>query len=132
MATATADRNLRQNVRNFLLTATKKEMRQELLISIEREDFKRAMFVAECLAEETSDLRKESLHDFVKEQDVSLVGGKVVTVHCFHTRLFHLTDFVVVEANSRMTTLIPLPGTPDACSECGWVGCQSGCSAYAS
>ena len=44
-------RQLRQNVRNFLLTATLEEMRKELQISRESGDAIRARFVQEMIDE---------------------------------------------------------------------------------
>jgi hypothetical protein len=47
-----ADRQLRMNVRNFLLVATRDELWKELEISNERGDLKRARFVQELLDED--------------------------------------------------------------------------------
>jgi len=47
-----ADRQLRQNVRNFLMTATLDELKKELAISKQRGDAKRAQFVQELINEE--------------------------------------------------------------------------------
>lgn len=42
---------LRQNVRNFLMTATLEEMEKELIISIQRNDPLRARYVQEMIYE---------------------------------------------------------------------------------
>jgi len=47
-----AQRQLRSNVRNFLLTATPDELRAELQISIERSDNDRQTFIREIMVEE--------------------------------------------------------------------------------
>lgn len=50
-----ADRQYRQNIRNFLLTATADELRREIEISEERGDTKRARYVRELLDETLND-----------------------------------------------------------------------------
>lgn len=47
------ERNVRANVRNFLLTASLEELRRELALSFERNDSMRARFVQELITEET-------------------------------------------------------------------------------
>jgi len=47
-----ADRQLRMNVRNFLMTATLDELKKELAISKQRGDAKRAQFIQEMIDEE--------------------------------------------------------------------------------
>jgi len=47
-----AQRQLRQNVRNFLLVATPDELRAELQISLDRYDADRATFIREIMVEE--------------------------------------------------------------------------------
>jgi hypothetical protein len=123
---------LRSNVRNFLLTASRKEVRQEILLSLDRGDSLRAALCLEVLLEELPERTGTTLHEFVKSNDVSFVGGEhVVKVFTFDTRLHNLTDFIVVEQNSQWTRLMPDPETEiTCCGECGHLGCQSGCVAY--
>jgi hypothetical protein len=45
-------RQLRQNVRNFLLTASKQELQKELQLSRERQDVWRERFVQELIDEQ--------------------------------------------------------------------------------
>jgi len=129
-----AETNQRANVRNFLLTADKKQVRQELLLSLDREDIFRAKCCLEVLIEMMELSRNGgTLHDLVKLHDWSVVGGDVVTVHAFHVDMFNVTDFVVVESDSQWTKLMPDPNTEITCCEqCGILGCQSGCPDYAS
>lgn len=49
------ERNVRANVRNFLLTASLEEMKRELALSFERNDSMRARFVQELITEETNE-----------------------------------------------------------------------------
>lgn len=128
-----AHRNIRGNIRNFLLTASRKEVRQELVISLDKHDIFRAQCCLEVLLDMIPERTGTTLHEFVKQHDVSVVGGEVVTVHCRHVDLFNVTDFVVVESNSQWTKLMPDPGTEvTCCPECGHLGCQSGCSEFSS
>jgi len=125
--------NQRGNIRNFLLTASRKEVRQEILLSLDRGDIFRAQCCLEVLIEELPERTGTTLHEFVKTHDVSVVGGEVVTVHTFDTELHNITDFIVVETNSQWTKLMPDPGTEvTCCPECGFLGCQSGCPEYSS
>jgi len=124
-------RQLRSNIHNFLLTASRKEVRQEILHSLDRGDIFRAQCCLEVLIDLLPDRTGTTLHEFVKTHDVSVVGGEVVTVHTFDTELHNLTDFIVVEQNSQWTKMMPDPGTEvTCCPECGFLGCQSGCVAY--
>lgn len=125
-------RNLRDNVRNFLLTADRKQVRQEIVHSLDKNDIFRAQCCLEVLVEMLPDRDGTTLHEFVKLHDVSVVGGEVVTVHCdFNVDLFNLTDFIVVETNSQWTKLMPDPGTEvTCCPECGRLGCMPGCASY--
>lgn len=134
MSTSTLEQTQRANVRNFLLTADRKQVRQELVLSLDREDIFRAKCCLEVLIEMMELPRNGgTLHDLVKLHDWSVVGGDVVTVHAYHVDMFNVTDFVVVEANSHWTKLMHDPNAEIACcSTCGWLGCQSACSEYSS
>ena len=46
---SSAEKQLRSNIRNFLLTATQKEALKEIEISLEREDFTRALLIVDTL-----------------------------------------------------------------------------------
>jgi hypothetical protein len=127
-----AQRNQRASVRNFLRCDSPAEIRKEIVISLDRGDLFRADCCLEVLLEELPDRDGMTLHEFVKKHDVSVVGGEYfVTVCCQHPDLEHLTDFVVILANSQGTKLMPDPGTEvTCCPECGRLGCCSECSAY--
>jgi hypothetical protein len=124
--------SLRANIRNFLLCATPAEVRREIVLSIDRDDAFRAACCLEVLLEELPERTGTTLHEFVKQHDVSLIGGQhCVTVCCQHPELGNLTDFVVILANSQGTKLMSVPGIQTAaCGACGFVGCRSGCSEF--
>ena len=124
-------RQLRSNIRNFLLTASRKQVRLEILLSLDRGDVFRAQCCLEVLLEELPERTGTTLHEFVKKHDVSVVGGDVVTVCCFHADLCNLTDFIVIETSEKWTKLMPDPETEvTCCPECGHLGCMSGCAEY--
>ena len=124
-------KNIRSNIRNFLLTASPAQIRKEIAFSLDRNDIFRAQCCLEVLLEELPERTGTTLHEFVKKHDVSVVGGDVVTVGCQHADLDKLTDFVVILANSSGTKLMPDPGTEvTCCPECGHLGCQSRCEKY--
>lgn len=50
-----ADRQTRQNVRNFLLTATREQLAEELQLSLDMNDHVRAAFVRELIEEARGD-----------------------------------------------------------------------------
>ena len=124
--------NVRMNVRNFLLGATLEEIRNEIIISMEKKDTLRAEYCLEMLAEALPARTGGTLHEFVKKHDVTMIGGPTVLVFSRHADLENLSDFVVIAVLAKKSTiLMPAPGVKiTGCETCGWVGCQSGCSAY--
>ena len=57
------ERQIRESVRSYLLVATTEEMRGELQLSIDREDFWRAICITELMIEERKLVRERALND---------------------------------------------------------------------
>jgi len=127
-----AQRNQRASVRNFLFCASPAEIRHEIALSLSRGDVFRADCCLEVLLEELPERTGMTLHEFVKQHDLTVIGGDpVVTVCCRHEDLENLTDFVVILVNAQGTLLVPDPGTEvTCCPECGRLGCSSDCPEY--
>lgn len=73
------ERQIRQNVRNFLLVATMAELKAELRISQDKGDTLRARFVQELIEEaEPEELGKMTTDELVRYFNIMTMGGVMI------------------------------------------------------